>query len=149
MLKWALDIPLLMSMYIAHVKGAWKGIGDVIHYRATAVSVDFASGTHCDFDMLVSMFNANIEMMYSENDAICQYFCFPEFVFCVAIRPGDWLVFNPLTYHCVTQNLLTYKGENVHVSSCYLKTSYVSDNDKSIPLTEQEKKYFIIDLKDD
>ena len=62
-LKWTLDTPLLMGMYNVHVNGAWKGI-DVIHYAATATSVDFTSGTHRDFDMLVSMFNANIEMMY-------------------------------------------------------------------------------------
>ena len=69
MLKWALNTPLLMGMHNAHQNGAWKGIDDVIFFGVTAASVDYTSGTHRDFDMLVSMFNANIEMMYSENDA--------------------------------------------------------------------------------
>ena len=89
MLKWALDTPLLMGVHNAHVNGTSKVFFDFIHYSATAASVDFTSGTHCDFYMLVSTFNANIEMMFSKNDAIFNYFCFPECEFCVAIQPGD------------------------------------------------------------
>ena len=78
-LKWALDTPLLMGMHNAHKNGAWSGIDNVIHYGGTTASLDLTSGSHLDSDMLVSMFNANIEMLYSANDAIYQYFCFPEF----------------------------------------------------------------------
>ena len=145
-LRWALDTPMLMGIYNAHRNNAWSGIDDHQMYGALAASVDLTSGSHWDPDFLVSMFNANVNMVYTTDDEICQYFNFPEYGFCVAIRPGDWLLFNPLTHHCITRNTLTYKGQHVHVSTCYLKTAHVSGNDKSVPLTELEKKYFLMDL---
>ena len=146
-LMWALDTPVLMGIHNAyHRNNAWSGIDERQMYGALAASVDLTSGSHVDTDFLVSMFNANVNMEYTTDDDICQYFNFPEAGVCVAIRPGDWLLFNPQTHHCITRNQLTYIGEPVHVSTCYLKTGHVSGNDNSVPLTELEKKYFVMDL---
>ena len=146
-LRWALDIPMLMGIHNAyHHNDAWAGIDERHMYGALAASVDLTSGSHVDTDFLVSMFNANVNMDYTTDDEICQYFNFPEAGICVAIRPGDWLLFNPCTHHCITRNKLTYNEEPVHVSTCYLKTGHVSGNDKSVPLTDSEKKYFVMDL---
>ena len=57
-------------------------------------------------------------MKYKHDDEIVQYFCFPEYWFCVDLRPGDWLFFNPVVHHCLSQNSEEYNNEIVYVSTC-------------------------------
>ena len=66
-------------------------------------------------------YQVNVYMKYKHDDEIVQYFCFPEYRFCVALRPGDWLFFNPAVHHCLSQKSKEYNDEIVHVSTCYVK----------------------------
>ncbi len=54
---------------------------------------------------------------------------FPELGYCVGLRPGDQLIFNPLYYHCVSTKNFTVYENPVHVTSFYLKTAIVGRND--------------------
>ena len=73
-------------------------------------------------------------------DEVAQHFCFPSLGFAVGLRPGDVLIFNPHVHHCLSEKSEAFFGDNVHVSTCYLKTKHVSKNDTFAKLTEDEKK---------
>jgi len=76
------------------------------------------------------------------NDAaVAQHFCFPEFGYAIAVRPGDVIIFNPNCYHCISSKNDAYEGIPVHVTSFYLKTAHVGGNDNRRELTEEGLTY--------
>ena len=117
-------------------------------YCGLANSYDFYAASHIDDNMGIAIHQVNVYMDYRQDDEIVQYFCFPEYGFCVALRPGDWLFFNPAVHHCLSQKSKTYSNDIVHVSTCYVKTSHVGGNDTSISLNSFEENYALFDLGD-
>ena len=104
-----------------------------------AAARDICLSCHTDEDSMygiVSPVDANKSPFVWDAD-ICCYFAFPELGFAVALRPGDILVFNPTTYHCVSskKNL----DQNIWITSLYLKNSVVGGNDNSKPMDETQK----------
>jgi hypothetical protein len=64
---------------------------------------------------------------YERESRIVSYFCFPTYGFCVALRPGDVLMFNALVDHCASS--VCFKYEKAFGISLYLKTAVVAGND--------------------
>lgn len=60
---------------------------------------------------------------------IRSYFCFPEWGFCVPIRNGDVLLFNPLELHCMSSRVNTQ--EDLVCAVLYIKTAVVGGNDNN------------------
>ena len=146
-LKAWIETSWLIAIHRAFELGCWKGVDNAM-YCGLATSYDFYAASHTDDDMGIAIHQVNVYMDYRQDDEIVQYFCFPEYGFCVALRPGDWLLFNPAVHHCLSQKSKTYSNEIVHVSTCYVKTSHVGGNDNSIPLNSFEENYALYDLGD-
>ncbi len=69
---------------------------------------------------------------YQLNDRIVCYFAFPRIGIAVALRPGDFLLFDPQEPHSISSRC---KAEDeIFCASSYLKTAIVGLND--IQLTE-------------
>ena len=62
----------------------------------------------------------NYKGYYKMDEDIVCYFCFPAYGICVALRPGDILVFNPQVPHCVSSQRNV--SGHFYVMSLYLKT---------------------------
>jgi hypothetical protein len=75
---------------------------------------------------------------YLLNDDIIVFFCFPTLGVAVPLRPGDYLLFNPLIPHCISSRC-KYEDDIMCVSM-YLKTAIVGLNDNSLPLTPLQGK---------
>jgi hypothetical protein len=113
-------------------------------WASVATSYDYASAAHVDSDFFLSLLTVTtcehtLKNIYELNQPIALFFMFPELGYCVGLRPGDQLIFNPLYYHCVsTKNFSVYENP-VHVTSFYLKTAIVGRNDNR---KELEAKLF-------
>jgi hypothetical protein len=66
---------------------------------------------------------------YEVDSRVACYFCFPTKGFCVALRPGDILMFNACVDHCISSKCADVG--NVICMSMYLKTAIVAGNDNS------------------
>ncbi len=65
------------------------------------------------------------------------YFCFPTLGIAVALRPGDFFLFNPTIPHCLSSRCRN--DDNVISVSSYLKTAVVGLNDNSLPLSDDQE----------
>jgi len=66
---------------------------------------------------------------YQLNDRIVIYFAFPRIGIAVALRPGDFLLFDPQEPHSISS---CCKAEDeIFCASSYLKTAIVGLNDNS------------------
>ena len=75
---------------------------------------------------------------YHLNDDVVVYFCFPTLGIIVPLRPGDYLLLNPLIPHCISSHC---KHDNeIMCISMYMKTAIVGLNDNSLPLTPSQKQ---------
>jgi hypothetical protein len=76
------------------------------------------------------------------DDAIINYFCFPEQGVCVALIIYDILLFNPQKLHCVSsrKDPSNDKSNNIYCVSFYLNTAIVGGNDNSLDFTVEEEK---------
>ncbi len=95
---------------------------------------------HTDHDYLYSVIQIHLEGRdsYSINEKVVAYFCFPTLGIAVALRPGDFLLFNPTIPHCISSRCRN--KDNVISVSSYLKTAVVGMNDNSIKLSDEQKK---------
>jgi hypothetical protein len=84
---------------------------------------------HRDEDYFWSITTVVTKSGYDLDSDIATYFCFPTEGFCVALRPGDILMFNSCVDHCVSSKRDSYG--NVVGLSMYLKTAVVAGNDNS------------------
>jgi len=69
---------------------------------------------------------------YVNDDKIICYFAFPRIGVAVALRPGDFLLFNPHEPHSISS--LCNREDDMFIISSYLKTSVVSLHDNSDPI---------------
>jgi hypothetical protein len=129
---------------IRHVTGAKERVG----YRTmepSSVSQDAKSAriyngmgfginvflrSHIDQDFTMSIVQAHIdEHDYIVKDKIICYFAFPRIGIAVALRPGDFLIFNPQEPHSISSRCNV--EDEVYCISSYLKTAVVGLNDNS------------------
>ena len=88
-------------------------------------SKNFWAAAHCDNDFWASTNQVNVEQDYTMNDHVVQYFCFPTYGFCVAMKPGDVIIFNPNIYHCLSKKTKYYDNIDVYPATMYMKTSQI------------------------
>ncbi len=75
---------------------------------------------------------------YHLNDDVTVYFCFPTLGVSVPLRPGDYLLFNPLIPHCISSHCK--HEDDIMCVSMYLKTAIVGLNNNSLPLTPSQNQ---------
>ncbi len=111
-------------------------------WASAAISYNYVSPAHIDKDAFLSclmvnylpnMSQSNYEYKADMDTAL--YFCLPEHGVSIALRPGDVLFFNPLHHHCISQRTKEYLGNEIFVTSFYMKTGQVGGNDNSIQLS--------------
>ena len=87
-------------------------------------------------------------MLNTNKDVGCvpvmYYFIFTEIKVAVAIRPGDWLVFNPRTKHCCSKKTSFYKNIRASLCSFYLKSSAVGGNNNLNELESEETSVLFV-----
>ncbi len=109
------------------------------YYGAIAFGSNVFLRCHIDEDYTYSCVQVHVEGMdaYSTNDEIVAYFCFPTRGIAVALRPADFLIFNPTIPHCISSRC---RNEDTVLSvASYLKTSVVGLNNNQLELTEEQK----------
>ena len=78
---------------------------------------------------------------YYVNNAVVVYFCFPTIGVAVPLRPGDYLLFNPILPHCI---LFWCKLQDEVISiSTYLKTAIIGMNNNNLPLNPKQLRVTI------
>ena len=75
---------------------------------------------------------------YDLNNDVIMYFCFPTLGIAIPLRPGDYLMFNPLIPHCILSQCK--HKDDIICLTMYLKTAIVGLNDNSLPLTPSQKQ---------
>jgi hypothetical protein len=97
------------------------------YYNAVGFSLNVFLRSHIDKDFTMSIVQVHLDdIMYDKDDKIVCYFAFPRVGIAVALRPGDFLMFNPQEPHSLSSRC--YKGDNVYSISSYLKTQVVGLN---------------------
>jgi hypothetical protein len=84
---------------------------------------------HRDEDYFWSLTTVVTKDGYEKDGEIVNYFCFPTYGFCIALRPGDALIFNALVDHCASS--ICQSNTKAYGVSLYLKTAVVAGNDNS------------------
>ena len=97
------------------------------YYNGVGFGVNVYLRCHVDDDFTMSMVQVHMDQLYQMNDPIVCYFCFPRIGVCVALRPGDFLLFNPQEPHCISSRC--NEEDQLYFISSYLKTSVVGLND--------------------
>ncbi len=69
---------------------------------------------------------------YQVDDRILCYFAFLRIGMAVALRPGDFLLFNPQEPHSISSRCKL--GDKIFCISSYLKTGVIGPNDISNPV---------------
>jgi beta-galactosidase beta subunit len=69
---------------------------------------------------------------YVIDDKVICYFAFPRIGVAVALRPGDFLLFNPREPHSISSRCR--REDDIYIISYYLKTAVVGLNDNSNPI---------------
>lgn len=108
-------------------------------FNGLAFGVNVYLRAHIDEDFTYSVTQVHLSgVAYQLEDETVCYFCFPRLGVAVPLKPGDFLLFNAMEYHCVSSRCF---GEmELYCISSYLKTAVVGGNDNSIVLTDGEKK---------
>jgi hypothetical protein len=141
---------LLYGMQTSHAVVGWQTLEhnekqQTAHARQTtnmwascAASVNYVSACHVDQDFLWSCLT-----VLCDDDKVCTkscykddippavYFCFPRLGLAIALKPGDYLLFNPTEPHCVSMRETHYQNSEVFLLSFYLKTNVVGGNDNN------------------
>jgi len=94
--------------------------------------------TDQDFTMSISQVFLKGKLHYAVDDDVIVYFCFPTLGVSVPLRPGDYLLFNPLIPHCISSRCKY--DDDIMCVSMYLKTAIVRMNDNSLELTPLQIK---------
>ena len=92
--------------------------------------------TDQDFTMSISQVFCKDKAHYRLDDDVIVYFCFPTLGVSVPLRPGDYLLFNPLIPHCISSRCKY--DDDIMCVSMYLKTAIVGMNDNSLELTPSQ-----------
>jgi len=102
------------------------------YYNGLGFGINVHLRSHIDADFTMSIVQAHIDNHdYVMDDKVICYFAFPRIGVAVALRPGDFLLFNPNEPHSVSSRCK--REDDVYIISSYLKTAVVGLNDNSNP----------------
>ena len=100
------------------------------YYNGLGFGLNVFLRSHIDRDFTMSIVQAHIDNHdYQVNDRIVCYFAFPRIGIAVALRPGDFLMFNPQEPHSISSRCKA--EDDFFCASSYLKTAVVGLNDNS------------------
>jgi hypothetical protein len=100
------------------------------YYNGLGFGIIVYLRSHIDQDFTMSVVQAHIDNHdYQVDDRIICYFAFPRIGRAVALRPGDFLLFNPQEPHAISSRCCA--GDEVFCISSYLKTGVAGGNDNS------------------
>jgi hypothetical protein len=103
------------------------------YYNGLGFGINVYLRSHIDWDFTMSIVQAHIgNQDYQVDDRILCYFEFPRIGTAVALRPGDFLLFNPQEPHSISS--CCKPGDKIFCISSYLKMVVVSLNDNSNPI---------------
>jgi hypothetical protein len=103
------------------------------YYNGLGFGINVYLRSHINQDFAMSIIQAHINNHDCQvNDRILCYFAFPRIGTTVALRPGDFQLFNPQEPHSISSHCKS--GNNIFCISSYLKTGVVSLNDNSNPI---------------
>jgi hypothetical protein len=103
------------------------------YYNGLGFGINVYLRSHIDADFTMSIVQAHIDNHdYANDDKIICYFAFPRIGMAVALRPGDFLLFNPQEPHSVSSRCR--REDEIFIISSYLKTAVVGLNDNSNPI---------------
>ena len=106
---------------------------DARYYSGLGFGINVYLRSHIDADFTMSIVQAHIDNHdYANDDKIICYFAFPRIGAAVALRPGDFLLFNPNEPHCVSSRC--NREDDIYIISSYLKTAVVGLHDNSNPI---------------
>ena len=136
---------LLRGVSIATKMGQWKTISkNSSIWPSISVGRNHYLNSHKDKDSFLSLSTTQSlpsnGVSYVINEAIVQYFVFPEIGLSVALRPGDLMLFNPLLYHSLSSKTEYAKELDIYSMSLYLKTAIVGENNNTQRLTEYQEE---------
>ncbi len=103
------------------------------YYNGLGFGINVYLRSLIDWDFTMSIVQAHIDNHdYQVDDRILCYFAFPRIGMAVALRPGDFLLFNPQEPHSISSRCKS--GDKIFCISSYLKTGVVGLNDNSNPI---------------
>jgi hypothetical protein len=104
------------------------------YYNGLAFGINvYLLRSHINWDFIMFIVQAHIDNYdYQVDDRILCYFSFPKIGTAVALRPGDFLLFNPQELHSISSHCKS--GDEIFCISSYLKIGVVSLNDNSNPI---------------
>jgi hypothetical protein len=105
-----------------------SGVKSARIYNGMGFGINVYLRSHTNQDFMMSIVQAHIdECLYTASDSIVCYFCFPRIGTAIALRPGDFLIFNPQEPHLISSRC--NPEDDVYCISSYLKTAIVGLND--------------------
>jgi hypothetical protein len=105
----------------------------VRYYNGLGFGISVYLRSHIDWDFTMFIVQAHIDNQdYQVDDRILCYFAFPRIGMAVALRPGDFLLFNPQEPCSISSCCRT--GDKIFCISSYLKMGVVGLNDNSKPV---------------
>ena len=103
------------------------------YYNGLGFGINVYLRSHIDHDFTMSIVQAHIDNCdYSPHDKVICYFAFPRIGIAVALRPGDFLLFNPQEPHSISSRCRN--DDEIYCISSYLKTGVVGLHDNSNPM---------------
>ena len=100
------------------------------YYSGLGFGINVFLRCHVDRDFTMSIVQVHVDdHIYQVDDKIVCYFAFPRIGIAVALRPGDFLLFNPQEPHSISSRCRT--EDEIYCISSYLKTAVVGLNDNS------------------
>jgi hypothetical protein len=100
------------------------------YYNGLGFGINVFLRCHVDRDFTMSIVQVHIDNhLYRVDDKIVCYFAFPRIGIAVALRPGDFLLFNPQEPHSISSRCR--REDEIYCVSSYLKTAVVGLNDNS------------------
>jgi hypothetical protein len=98
------------------------------YYNGLGFGINVYLRSHVDAYFTMSIVQANIDNHdYANDDKIICYFAFPRIGVAVALRPGDFLLFNSHEPRC-------NREDDIFIISSYLKSAVVGLHDNSDPI---------------
>jgi hypothetical protein len=105
-----------------------SGVKSTRIYNGMGFGINVYLRSHTDKDFMMSIVQAHIdERHYTASESIVWYFCFPRIGTAVALRPGDFLIFNPQEPHLISSKC--NPKDDVYCILSYFKTAIIGLND--------------------
>ncbi len=108
-------------------------------YSAFASGINIYLNCHKDHDFTYGCSFIHMKEVYTLEQLVVAYFCFPRLGIAVPLRPGDMIFFNPSEEHCISSRV--DNKDTIYCVSLYIKSNVVGLNDNSLALQPTEASY--------